>query len=483
MTSHRMPTFLQSSVLIALIIALLGVCILHYELAPQMPIVLSTIIVSLYALWLGFKWNDLEKAMVQGILSGLPSIIILCLIGMLIGIWVLNGTVPTLTFYSLQVLSPAFFLVSATIICCITSVFTGSSWSTLGTVGVALMATAYGMDIPLAMAAGAIVSGAFFGDKMSPLSDTTNLAPAIAGVNIFDHIRHMMWTTIPSMLITLGIFTFLGFNLQSGADTSDQIGILLSTLQSKFAISFWTLLSPLLILTLAVRRAKAIPTLVLGLVVGIITCYFTVPGISFGKIMSVAHFGFTAETGVAEVDKLLSRGGLSSMMFAVSLIMTALAFGGIIQRIGMLDAILHGFKNFLTNRGNVIFTTVTSCLGINILVGEQYLSIVLPGKILAPAYKRVNLHPVNLSRTLEDAGTLGNAIIPWGVSGAFIMSTLGIGMEYVAYSFLCFINPIVAITFGYTGISLKSGQNEQTSDFAAEEQLTDADTRVAKEVV
>ncbi len=465
----KTPTFGSACALIIFVMAVLAIGILHYEVAPQMPIVLSIIIVSFYGLWLGIKWRDLEESMIRGIVSGLPSILILCLIGMLIGVWILNGTVPTLSYYGLQLLSPTYFLASSVIICAVTSIVTGSAWSTIGTIGVALMATAYGLGVPLAMAAGSIVSGAFFGDKMSPLSDTTNLAPAIANVSIFDHIRHMLWTSIPSLLITVSIFIVLGLQLEEKTASFSQLTSLTTALKDYFPITLWTLISPLLILVLAIRRAKPIPTLVIGFIAAVLTTYATVPGINLGQIMTTAHFGFTSETGITEVDKLLSRGGLSSMMFAVSLIMIALAFGGIIQRTGIMEAILNGLKHFLNKTGNVILITVLSCLGVNVLVGEQYLSIVLPGKMIGPAYKKVKLHQVNLSRTLEDAGTLLHALIPWGVSGAFIMSTLGIGMEYALFSFLCFINPILAILFGYTGFGLKRleedhpGQKEQLS--------------------
>ncbi|MEW9668446.1 Na+/H+ antiporter NhaC [Ammoniphilus sp. 3BR4] len=458
----KTPSFGSACAIFSFVIAVLGIGILHYEVAPQMPIVLSIIIVALYGLWLGIKWKELESSMIQGIVSGLPSILILCLIGMLIGVWILNGTVPTLSYYGLQILSPTYFLASSVIICAVTSVVTGSSWSTIGTIGVALMATAYGMGIPLAMAAGAIVSGAFFGDKMSPLSDTTNLAPAVANVSIFDHIRHMLWTTVPSLVITLGIFVVLGLQLERQTESFSQMTDLLTVLKNHFPITLWTLFSPLLILVLATRRVSPIPTLVLGLIAAVLTTYATVPDINLGKIMTTAHFGYTSETGMADVDKLLSRGGLANMMFAVSLIIVALAFGGIIQKTGIMDAILNGMKQYLTRKGNVILATVISCFGVNVLVGEQYLSIVLPGKIIGPAYKKVNLHPVNLSRTLEDAGTLLHALIPWGVSGAFIMSTLNIGMEYAVFAFLCFINPIIAIIYGYTGWCLKRLEEDQS---------------------
>ncbi|MGF9913697.1 Na+/H+ antiporter NhaC [Paenibacillus ehimensis] len=448
----RKPSFFMSSALIAAIVVILAVSILHYQVAPQIPILTASILLSFYGLKLGFTWKQLESAIVKGILYGLPSILILCLIGILIGIWVLNGTVPTLSYYGLHILSPSYFLVSTVLICGVVSVLTGSSWSAIGTMGVALMGVAYGMGISPAMAAGAIVCGSVFGDKISPLSDTTNLASATAKVPIFDHIRHMLWTTIPSLVLTLILFAFFAIS-DRAADTAG-IETMIRTLNERFAITPLTLLSPLAIIVLAFKRVDAIPTLVVGLLVAIVTSFFTVPGISAGRLMSVAHFGYKSETGVEAIDKLLSLGGLSSMMFAVSLIILALAFGGLVKEIGLVHTIIDRIKRYLNKKGNVISATVLSSVGVNVIIGECYLSIILPGQMLESSYKRLKLHPKNLSRTLEDAGTIVHPIVPWGVSGAFIMATLNIGMEYVLYSFMCFITPLLAIVFGYTGFAI-----------------------------
>ncbi|GLI06438.1 Na+/H+ antiporter NhaC [Paenibacillus tyrfis] len=449
----KKPSFFMSSALIAVIVIILAISILHYQVAPQIPILMASILLSLYGFKLGFTWKQLESAIVKGILYGLPSILILCLIGILIGIWVLNGTVPTLSYYGLHILSPSYFLVSAVLICGVVSVLTGSSWSAIGTMGVALMGVAYGMGISPAMAAGAIVCGSVFGDKISPLSDTTNLASATAKVPIFDHIRHMLWTTIPSLILTLILFALFAISSDRAADTAG-IETMIRTLNERFTITPLTLLSPLAIIVLAFKRFDAIPTLVVGLLVAIATAFFTVPGVSAGRLMTVAHFGYKSETGVEAIDKLLSLGGLSSMMSAVSLIIMALAFGGLVKEIGLVHTMIDRIKSLLNNKGNVISATVFSSIGVNVIIGECYLSIILPGQMLESSYKRLKLHPKNLSRTLEDAGTIVHPVVPWGVSGAFIMATLNIGMEYVLYSFMCFITPLLAIVFGYTGFAI-----------------------------
>ncbi|WP_227394960.1 Na+/H+ antiporter NhaC [Jeotgalibacillus aurantiacus] len=446
----RTPSFLMSVLLMVVLTAVLGVSILHYQVAPQIPILIVATLVALYGYFLGFKWKELEGAMVKGISAGLPSILILCMIGVVIGIWALNGTVPTMSYYGLLFLSPQFFLLSAVVLCVVVSVMTGSSWSAISTMGVALMGVAYGMDISPAMTAGAVVSGAIFGDKISPLSDTTNLASAIGKVDIFEHIRYMLWTTIPALLITMVIFTVIGLDTRFVNPDLAQIEEMTQILRDQFPLTAITLLSPLAIILLALRKVPPLPTLLCGLLIAVLTAFYTVPGVTLGELMATAHFGYTAETGVEAVDSLLSLGGLASMMFGVSIILVALAFGGLIQLIGFHQVIIEGIAGFLNKKGNVILTTVLSCIGVNVVIGEAYLSIILPGQMLESSYKKAGLHPKNLSRTLEDAGTVVHPLVPWGVSGAFIMSTLSVGMGYVLFSFMCIITPIIAIIIGYS---------------------------------
>ncbi|SDH74200.1 Na+:H+ antiporter, NhaC family [Alteribacillus persepolensis] len=451
---YRSPSFFMSICLILVITTVLGVSILRFETSPQVPIVIAAIIVAVYGYTLGYKWKDLEKAMVKGISAGIPPILILCMIGIIIGIWTMNGTVPTMAYYGLNLLSPQFFLVSSVILCIIVSVMTGSSWSAISTIGVALMGVSYGMDISPAMTAGAIVCGAVFGDKLSPLSDTTNLASAIGKVDIFEHIRHMLWTTIPALIITLGIFTVIGFNSQLVNPAGSQIEEMIQTLHANFSITMITLLSPLTIVVMALKKFPPIPTLVVSLCIAVLTSFYTVSEVSLSELMATAQNGYAADTGVASIDSLLSIGGLSNMMFGVSIILMALAFGGLVQQIGFQQAVIEGIARFLKRKGNVILTTVLSCIGVNVTIGEAYLSVVLPGQMLESTYQQAGLHRKNLSRTLEDAGTVVHPIIPWGVSGAFIMTTLNIGMEYILFSFICFITPVIAIIYGYTGFSL-----------------------------
>ncbi|MBB6451325.1 NhaC family Na+:H+ antiporter [Geomicrobium halophilum] len=450
-----------SGLVLLLIIGILALGILYYEAAPHIPILLGAMVVTLYGFKLGYTWGDMEKDLVKGISHGIPAILILSLIGTLIGVWVLNGTVQTITYYGLQLLSPSTFLVSTVIITAVVAIMTGSSLSAIGTIGVSLIGVAYGMDVSPAMTAGAIVSGAIFGDKLSPLSDTTNLAAATAKTNIFEHIRHMLWTTIPALIIALIIFGVIGLvTHESAADTS-QIDEMMQVMQSEFPISIVTLLSPLVIIGLAVKRFKPIPSLSLGLIVAALTTFYTMPGSNLGDIMGAAHFGYDAETGHEAIDELLTLGGLDSMLFGVSLIIIALAFGGLIQGIGIAAALIEGMKNALRSRGNTIASTLASCLGVNIVTGEQYLSIILPGQMYEEAYRSHHLHPKNLSRTIEDGGTILHPLIPWGVIGAFVMTTLNVGMEYVFFVFLSLVTPFIALFYAYTGWTLTKSEETQ----------------------
>ncbi|SDI71134.1 Na+/H+ antiporter NhaC [Natribacillus halophilus] len=453
-------TLKGSLFVLLIVIAILAISILYYEAPPHIPILISAVVVTVYGFILGYRWDDMEKGIVSGVAKGIAPILILSLIGMLIGVWVLNGTVQTITYYGLQLLSPSTFLVSSVVITAIVAIMTGSSLSAMGTIGVSLMGVAYGMDVAPAMAAGAIVSGAIFGDKLSPLSDTTNLAAATAKTDIFEHIRHMLWTTIPALIISLVIFGIIGLVTTQGTADTGQINDMMQVLQSEFAISIITLLSPLLIIILAVRRFRPIPSLALGLVVAALTTFVTAPGATPGDIMGAAYTGYTAQTGFEAIDDLLSLGGLEDMFFGISLIIIALAFGGIIQGIGMTAALINGLQALLRSRGNTIASTLASCFGVNVVTGEQYLSIILPGQMYEDAYKNHNLHPKNLSRTIEDGGTILHPLIPWGVIGAFVMTTLNVGMDYVFFVFLSLVTPFIALFYAYTGWTLRKMDEE-----------------------
>ncbi len=423
------------------------------KVEPHIPLFASLVIAVLFGLALKVKWADVEKAMIDGVKIGIKPIFILALVGMVIAVWMMSGTVPTLLFYGLSIISPEWFAVSTLFICMIVSSFTGSSFTTVGTIGVAMMGIGIALGVAPAIAAGAVVCGACFGDKMSPLSDTTNFAPGIVGVDLFEHIRHLLWTTIPSFVITVFLFLLIGRS-QTAASSNDIAGMLTS-INDHFSIGILTLLSPILVVFLAMRRYPTIPVLIIGIGSGLVTAAFMQGNVAIAEWFTVIQHGFVIDTGNEVIDGIVNRGGLQSMMWSISLVMIALILGGVIQRIGVIETLLQSLTRRLSSRGNVIAATAASSIGVNVVTGEQYLSILLPGKTFEAFYDKLNVAKKNLSRTLEDAGTLVNPLIPWGVSGAFFASTLGVDViEYLPFAFFLLLSPIMTVLFGYLGIGV-----------------------------
>ncbi len=419
---------------------------------PHIPLLISLVLISLLALLFGFKWEVMEKGIVQGITIGIKPVLILMVIGMLIGTWMMSGTVPTLLYFGTSFISAEWFTISALAVTIIVSTFTGSSFTTIGTVGVALMGLSASLGIHPGLAAGAIICGACFGDKMSPLSDTTNFAPAVAGVQLFRHIQHLMWTTIPALLLTFIIFIVIG----SGSGVSGSLSTIETvqdSLQEFFKISGWTLISPLIVIILAVKRVPTLPALMIGVITGIATVLIVQGQSSIAEILSMLQNGFEGNSDDKIVNEIVNRGGIQSMMWSISLIWIALALGGLVQSVGILKTLMDTLENRIKGMGNTIATTALSSIGVNVLTGEQYLSILIPGQTFKAKFEKEKLGLPNLSRTLEDAGTLVNPLIPWGVSGAFFASTLEISvLSYLPYVFFLYLSPIFTILFGYIGI-------------------------------
>ena len=462
----------EANLLEALIPVVATIAILMYIILPvfgvegevHIPLVLGSLIASLVAVYrLGYTWREIEEGIISSISGTMQAIIILAIIGMIIGTWIMGGIVPTLIYYGLQILSPGFFLVAACLLCCIVSLATGSSWTTAGTVGIALMGVATGLGVPLPMAAGAIISGAYFGDKMSPLSDTTNLAPAMAGANLFDHIRHMLYTTGTSLIIALIGFGILGFQFAGKELNAGAIQELLTLMQNNFTISPLLLLIPIIVFVMVAKKVPAIPGLFIGTLLGGAAAIL-VQGQSLGAVVDAMQNGFVSDTKNEILDTLLTRGGYQSMMWTISLILAALSFGGILEKTGMLEAIAKRILRFANSTGSLVFATIISSLFVNVLAGDQYLSIVLPGKMYRDEFKKRGLAPRNLSRVLEDAGTLTSPLVPWNTCGATMSSYLGIPtIEYIPYAFLNLVNPIVSIIFGYTGITMMKLENDPSA--------------------
>ncbi len=473
--SPKSPSLLQSLIPIVFLIGLLAASVYLFGDgssggASQIALVLSAAVAATIGALNGYSWSALERGIVHGISLSLGAVLILLVVGSLIGSWILAGIVPTMIYYGLSLLSPAVFFAAACAICCMVSLATGSSWTTAGTVGVALIGIATAQNIHLGLAAGAIISGAYFGDKMSPLSDTTNLAPAMAGTDLFTHIRHMMWTTTPSIVLALILFAVIGAFMAGPQDTA-ALRSIQDALASHFVIGWYLLLPLVLVLGLVVRRVPALPALLLGALAG---CVFAVlfqqeavltyvgttdvsrpTALLKGAWISLFD-GYKIESGNAALDSLLSRGGMSSMLSTVWLILAAMTFGAVMETTGMLQRIASAILGAVRGTGSLIAATLATSIGMNILASDQYMAIVLPGRMFRAEYARRGLHPKNLSRSLEDAGTLTSALVPWNTCGAFMAQTLGVAtFTYAPFAFFNLINPLVAAIYGFANFTIE----------------------------
>ncbi|MGF1707365.1 Na+/H+ antiporter NhaC [Enterovibrio baiacu] len=447
----RAPHFWEAIISLLSLVVGISISIVMYGLDPQIPMMLGVVVASVIALRCGFSWKDIQGGMVNGIYNALPAMIILMIVGSLIGVWILAGVVPTLIYYGLQILAPEVFLPACVIICAVTSLATGTSWGTTGTIGVALMGVGGGLGFPLPLVAGAVLSGAYFGDKMSPLSDTTNLAPAMAGTDLFTHIKHMSYTTGVSITITLIIETVLGLQYSATGSNIDRINTILTTLDSNFFINPVLFLPLLLVLFVSYKKMPAIPGIALGVIAGAI-CAAGLQGADYNAIANVAFGGYASATGIEDVDSLLSRGGMDSMMYTISLIIVAMMFGGVMERTNQLRVIADKVLAAAKSTGSLVISTVLTGIGANVILCDQYMAIVMSARSYAEAYRERGLAPENLSRAVEDSATVTANLVPWNSGGAYQAATLGVAtLAYLPFNFFCWLSPIVTIIFGVMG--------------------------------
>lgn len=464
------PFFLAIIPLLVMITAM-AITIIKFGGSPHIPLLIGTATAAIIAWRLGYKWDDIEEGAYKGIRLALPAILIIILVGMIIGSWIGGGIVATMIFYGLKLITPSLFLVTICMICAIVTLAIGSSWSTMGTIGVAGMGIGMSMGIPAAMVAGAVISGSYFGDKMSPLSDTTNLAAGITGTDLFEHIKHMVYTTIPGLLIALIAYFFLGRKFGGSAVDSGEINAILSTLDSNFTISPWLLLVPLAVVVMVAKKVPAMPALAIGVFLGWV-CHVVVQGGNIGDAVNTLHDGFAISTGNAMVDDLFNRGGIDSMMFTVSLTIVAMVFGGIMEQVGMLQSIVNQILKVARTAGSLIAATVVSAFFTNVTASEQYISILLPGRMYAKAYRDKKLHSKNLSRALEDGGTITSPLVPWNTCGVFILATLAVHpFAYAPYAILNYTVPIISITMAFLGIKIEYLSDEEINELERKEAL------------
>lgn len=473
MKEQKQASFLDAFIPIFVLVCLLGSAVYLYgdnsSSGPnQIALLFATFTAALVGLKNGYTWRLLEEAMIKGITLSLGAILILLMVGALIGTWLLSGTVPTLIYYGLQIISPQWFYAASCLICGIVAMSIGSSWTTAATIGVALLGVATGLGLDQVVTAGAVISGAYFGDKLSPLSETTNLAPAVAGSDLFDHIQHMLWTTVPSFVIAMIIFIFMGFS----ADVSSDIGRIdeiVSILQANFNISPMMLVPLFVLLVLAYKKMPAFPAISIGAVIGAVWALIFQSDLLasqvdasqgqlvgyFKLVWATFYDGFAIKTGDGTMDDLLSGGGMAGMLTTTWLVMTALMFGAIMEKTGLLEVFVRSILKIARSTGSLIASTITTCIGTNLVAADQYIAIVVPGRMFKEEYKKRGLKSVNLSRTLEDGGTITSPLIPWNTCGAYMQSVLMINpLDYAVYAFFNLINPVLAIIYAYIGIKI-----------------------------
>ena len=420
----------------------------------------------------GFRNKVTYDQMIEAIGSNLKSttgaILILLFVGALAGTWLLSGIIPAMIYYGLQILHPSIFLPACIVICAIISIATGSSWTTSATVGIALIGIGRALEIPVGMVAGAVISGAYFGDKLSPLSDTTNLAPAMAGSDLFTHIRYMTHTTVPSIIITLIVFLILGFfqNTTGAADTD----ILLSSIKESFTINLGLFLVPVLVIFLIIRKTPPLAALLAGTLLGGLFALIFQPDLvvkiagattlsitsAYQGVMNAIIGDIRVTTSNELLNDLFSSGGMKGMLGTIWLIVCAMVFGGIMDAIGGLQRLSNALLSIAQSTFQLFASTAASCVVINLTASDQYLSIVLPGKMFNKAFADKNLAPENLSRTLEDSGTVTSVLIPWNTCGAYQSGVLGVGVgEYFIYAIFNWLSPIMTLLYAYFGIKIK----------------------------
>lgn len=459
-TIKKKPTLVQAlTPIIFMVVALtIGYGVFKIRIEPIM--IISAFLAAIIALRLGYTWNDMQKAIIDKISSALPATLILWSVGFLIGSLMFAGTVPMIIYYGVQMISPKFLLVTAFFASAVLSIVTGTSWGAAGTIGVAMMGIAGGLGVSLPATAGAVVAGAFFGDKLSPLSDTTNLAPMAAGSELYEHIKHMLYTTIPAALVSLVVYFIVGLKASGDMVTPELVQVMMDQLDSMFNFNPILLLPIILVILGSVRKWPTIPTMlgvsIITILLGsIIQGFSIVDGFkSLVEGFNITMTGFAGEP-TEEVIKLINRGGVVSVTGTTVLIFCAMGFAGIVSVSGMLDVVLDLLMSKVKSTVGIILATIVSCFTVAFVTGSSYLSILIPGDLFKEVYPKKNLAAKNLSRTLEDSGTVIVPLVPWSAAGAYMAATLGVPtLEYLPWAILNYSGIIFAIIFAITGFGI-----------------------------
>jgi NhaC family Na+:H+ antiporter len=482
---RRTPSLGLAILVVLIASVLISLTVLVWGQDLHITLIISAIIAGIIGVvYLKYDYRTIEKGIIDGIMTGMQACLILFTVGPLVGTWIVSGVVPSMIYYGLSVLSPSIFLFATLFICSVVSLATGTSWGTAGTVGIALMGIGVGLGVPPALTAGVIISGGYFGDKMSPLSDTTNLAPAVAGTDLFQHIRAMMWTSGPTYIIVTAITLVIGFKYAGGSLDAAKIQAIQALMKAEFWVSPISLIAPIVVIALSAMGKPALPSLWCGILIAII--FALVQGVPVADVLDIMQNGYvptvTAEIADAadgaavaallaqrgielvpeigqraakDLVELMARGGLQSMNWTVSLIICAFTFGSTLEVCGFLKVFLEAIMKPIKSAGGMVMAVIASCAFCDIFLGDQYLAIAMPGRMFKPAFDKAGLHPRMLSRSLEDSGTLISVLVPWNTCGAYHAGVLGIPtISYLPYAFFNYLNPLIAIIITYMGIGI-----------------------------
>ncbi|EOS7787536.1 Na+/H+ antiporter NhaC [Enterococcus hirae] len=447
------PSFKEAVFVLLVIVASIAIGVVGLKLSPNITILAAIGMIMLYAVVKRYPTEWLHEGIINGIKPGIIPIFIFILVGALIAVWIQAGIIPTLMVIGFKLISVKWFVPSVFVVCAIVGSAVGSAFTVMSTIGIAFFGIGTTLGINPALVVGSIVSGAVFGDKMSPLSESTNLAAAIVDADLFKHIKHMMWSTVPAFVVSFFLFMVLGHTNRETSLTA--IREVTDILEANFTISFWSLIPLFLMLLCAWKKVPAILTILLNIAVAVGMIFIQNPQTSLSGLATVIESGFVATTGNQQIDSLLSRGGIESMMPTVSLIILTLSLGGLLIEFGLISTVMDVVSKKMTNTPKLIFTTLMTSIGVNLFIGEQFLSVILPGNAFKETYQKAGFDPTVLGRTLEDGGTVINYLVPWGIAGSFVASTFGIPtLTYLPFVFFSLLSPVFSMVSAFTGLGI-----------------------------
>ncbi|HHK0761123.1 Na+/H+ antiporter NhaC [Enterococcus hirae] len=448
------PSFKEAVFVLLVIVASIAIGVVGLKLSPNITILAAIGMIMLYAVVKRYPTEWLHEGIINGIKPGIIPIFIFILVGALIAVWIQAGIIPTLMVIGFKLISVKWFVPSVFVVCAIVGSAVGSAFTVMSTIGIAFFGIGMTLGINPALVVGSIVSGAVFGDKMSPLSESTNLAAAIVDADLFKHIKHMMWSTVPAFVVSFFLFMVLGHTNRETSLTA--IREVTDILEANFTISFWSLIPLFLMLLCAWKKVPAILTILLNIAVAVGMIFIQNPQTSLSSLATVIESGFVATTGNQQIDSLLSRGGIESMMPTVSLIILTLSLGGLLIEFGLISTVMDVVSKKMTNTPKLIFTTLMTSIGVNLFIGEQFLSVILPGNAFKETYQKAGFDPTVLGRTLEDGGTVINYLVPWGIAGSFVASTFGIPtLTYLPFVFFSVLSPVFSMVSAFTGLGIE----------------------------